>query len=255
MPNIQRAIELNKQMPWENVPLAEYSLIDCSERLSLLAAVAGIRPCAILSLMTPEVLAAVRDILISSGVLTALVRGVRRERPRHDIPKELSAVFDQEGRNLDTPVLWVCATPDVRQRIKRNEEPVAVLLGYPACCIEQDEREMRIVNEAFRKALVAKAAERADTLRQAIRENWKVSVGEEAAAILEGRRVVGAAREFPFIFHTPCDGCLGHADSPSARLNDKFSDFGRQVDPDLHAAILEHARLFLEDRVSELSEG
>jgi hypothetical protein len=276
-PEVARNLEGTKVFEKASVILAatraarfsDEPAIDLKDRLGLLTVLVGLRDVAAFGFAeqgNEGRLRELRDILNNHGVVTYLSRQIRSssEHLPSNISAELSQVFDQvdadDSENDSGRLLWVFQSARLRGDVKRavrGEILSGTLLAYPECCVEADRRGKLIVDAAFRKAYVELAKDDPLVLKRALKEDRPVHLALDEPV---GGDVPGTDRRFPFVHHIACAACLDSEDSPSALLNAKYEQMAKEVEPNLHVALVEMAKASVEiadiaDRVNKSRTG
>jgi hypothetical protein len=230
----------------------EHPSVDLQDRLGLLTVVVGLREVAAFGFAeraNEDRLRALKDILSNHGLPTQVTRQVRSASHHHslDISPELAEVFDRtdaESYERDPGrLLWVCRNPKTREQIKlavAGEIPTGTLLGYPKCCVEQDRRDKALHGEAFCRAIVSATKNEPIALERALRHDLEVEMAFDSPL---GCDMEATEERFPFVQHIACGACLSSDDSPSARLNLKYEQLAREIDPAFHAVLSEMAKV------------
>lgn len=235
-----------------HVQFNEHPAVDLRDRLGLLTVVVGLREVAAFGFAergNENRLRALKDILDSHRLPTQITRQVCP--PAHhqsmDIPGDFVEVFDRDQtksyQRHSGRLLWICRKPKTREEIKRavtGEIPAGTLLGYPKCCVEEDKREDSAVGQAFCKAMIGVTANDPQALELALRDNVQVRLALDP---LFAKNAGPSEERFPFVQHIACPACLSSEDSPSARLNLKYEQLAREVDPDFHSTLMEMAKV------------
>ena len=241
-PEIENAREILRAT--RALRLDEQASTDLRDRLGLATVVVGLREVAAFGFAekrNEDSLRALKGVLNAHDLPTQVTRQVRTLHRPLDIPQELAAVFDRvdtESYARETSkLLWVCRSPKTREQIKRAVDGEILsgrLLGYPRCCVEQDREHKEKLDEAFRRALVDATGQDPAALERGLRDNLVVPL---ALDFEPGGDVSATEERFPFVQHVACRGCLSSADSPTARLNEKYEQLARDIAPSFHAAL------------------
>jgi hypothetical protein len=225
-----RAVQFHQLLHAHEIEFSDIPELSALEEVSVLAAIAGLRRAALLVNMEASQVAMLRDLAISFGLTTASLRrrfvGGGIEWP----PKIAKAFREELAISSDRPALWICSNPEMRRWIREEAESIGMLLDYPRCCVEQDERDKAVVRRAFEIAIIKRAGGDPFVLRRAIREDWKVELPPAVDEQLSAEHIGRSIAAFPYVFHVACAACLADPDgSPSGRLNRKYMEFTTQL--------------------------
>ena len=225
-----RAVRFHEILHAHAIEFSDIPELSALEEVSVLAVIAGLRHAALLVNMEASQVAMLRDLAISFGLTTA---PLRRQFVGTGIewPAAIAKAFREElAMSPNRQALWICDNPVTRTLIRGEEESIGLLLDYPPCCVDADERDKRDVRRAFETAIVKRAGGDPDLVRRAIREDWKVQLPAHVDEQLRGLQIQSSIARFPFVFHVACTACLAAPDgSPSGRLNRKYGEFTTEL--------------------------
>lgn len=221
-----RAVQFHRLLHANAIEFSDIRELSALEEVSVLAVIAGLRRAALLVNMEASQVAMLRNLAISFGLPTAPLRR-RFVGSGIEWPREIAKVFREElAFSSNRPALWISNNGAVRRRIREEAKSIGLLLDYPACCVEADERDKRDVRRAFETAIVKRVGGDPDLVRRAIREDWKVQLPPTVHEQLRGEHIGHSVAAFPFVFHVACSACLADRNgSPSGQLNRKFKEF------------------------------
>jgi hypothetical protein len=221
-----RALRFHALLQLHGIEFSNIPELHAMEEMSVLAAIAGLRRAALLVNMEASQVARLRDLAISFGLPTAPLRR-RFVGGGIEWPHEFAKAFRQElAMSANQPGLWICGSTAMRALIRAEAESIGILLDYPACCVEEDERSNQQVRRAFEQAIVHRAGGDAVVLRRALREDWRVELPPTINLRLRGHHIGDSLSTFQFIFHVACSKCLADPESSSsAVLNSRYQAF------------------------------
>lgn len=131
--------------------------------------------------------------------------------------------------------LWVYKDNSIMDRINRSlqsEKEVGILLGYPACCVEEYVEDKVQGMEIIFAALKKKAKTR-EEIRQLLYADVELQIE------LPGWNLVDKTNmQFPFVFHVACKACLSGKSNASMIQNTRYEEIALNVSKRLHDEIL-----------------
>jgi hypothetical protein len=221
--------------------------------LALLAVVARAKPSAAFGFLSDNNegdLRALRDTLVGIGLPTVITRPIYKSASRHlggFPPKVVRAFQKSDSESYERRhdyLLWVGADPKMRSEIKAavyDPLRVGAVLGYPDCCVLDENSRNERMNRAFATALVEKVGDDEARVLEALRRNLKVDIEFDP-----GDNLVRTDEEFPFVFHIACDTCLRESAAPSAHLNQEFEHLANTVDVSLQQTLIAMSKIAVE---------
>ena len=224
------------------IPLDEIPQEDAHERVGLLTVIADIRPVALfLGVEEPDRLQLERVFqhsevkpIIAPGPATAYT-WESHHRPG------ITSLFRERD---DTPSLWLCHSSAHARAISDGMDQVAagVLLRYPQCCIDAQQREKARFESAVIAGYIRAFGEDTGKITRALLEDRKVEIDWE-----DDYRVQRTTARFPFVQHIACGACLSSESSPTDILNSEYRQLVEDVDRHLSDYLLRIAKRVEDD--------
>lgn len=162
---------------------------------------------------------------------------------RPNVPKyfiEDFLEFSLRGR-AGYRALWVYKDNSIVDRINRSlqsERKVGILLGYPACCVEEYVENKVKGMEIIFAALKKKAKTREEIIRL-------LYADADLQIELPGWNLVDKTiLQFPFVFHVACKVCLSGKSDASMKQNTRYEEIALNVSKRFHDEILQSSSNF-----------
>jgi hypothetical protein len=214
--------------------------LEAHERVSLLTVAAGLRRFCFLTHIQQEESPIVTAVLPTLGLTCGVCKAKLNCELDVDAPPDVLEAFRAyESRN---PLFGLGVA---KSRVDFGDAPLGIVLGYPKCCSDMDERTKAYDRSAALRLLIenkggdyaAVKAELADgngapTPHTDHREEWD-------------RRFDRTHEVFPFALHTACDECLDGGDpGPSGVLSRRYEAMVRAAAPELFDTVRRQNRVF-----------
>lgn len=200
------------------VPLRDAAVQD---GLDVLAVAAGLKPMAVIGCGydAPDLLIAVNDAAVLGGLIA------QRGRPWTSAAAVGVAWFAEARQRSANPVLYVTKREATGQATRLAGQYVdlateAELLGYPACCVRQFNRQQKLLH-LITIRMIARQAEHDETRMRRLVAAQVVPAPRSAT---EARRLACATRA-EFAPHTSiamCRICAADPGSPAHRISARF---------------------------------
>jgi hypothetical protein len=226
----------------DGILLDEIPQEDAHERVGLLTVIADMRPVALfLGVEEPDRLQIERLFghsevkpIIAPGPATAYTWESHNR-------SEITSLFRKRD---DTPSLWLCHSSEHARVISDGMDQVAagVLLRYPRCCIDAQQREKARFESAVIAGYIRAFGEDTERIGRALLEDRKVEIDWE-----DDYHVPCTTARFPFVQHIACGACLSSESSPTDILNSEYRQLVEDVDRHLCDYLLRVAKRVKDD--------
>ncbi len=219
-------------------PLGKYHAFEgLQDGLGVACVKAGAKPCFLTNrLSIPQLRRLARENELHS-IVTTFPNPIRKPS---NVPKIFLDAFDQMGK--PPPAVWIYPNRAIEasiERVVRGEINAGLLLGYPTCCIENEETtRIAMVEKAYSYLVNTNPGASLDDLVAILSKDPALPSEEFDEALGTVARTLA---KYPFVFHQACKACLLGVDSPTYLLNNRHKELALKISVKLHDNILHYA--------------
>lgn len=165
----------------------------------------------------------------------------------HGIPNTVKEKYIHYRQEIDsnTTGLWIYKNEKIADSITQatsGKIDYGKVLGYPPCCIVENEIALAKMHEFFIHYYINTYKEKDPDKLIELMDN--PAIPQPNTNILNKPFHKMRLNQYPYISHTPCSTCLSNSDSPSFIINQQRKELAQQLDTGIDSFLQEFIKYY-----------
>ncbi len=179
--------------------------------------------------------------------LTSCTRNYNFISTIHSISDSVLKRYLAYRKEIDsqTTGLWVYKKEEMADMITKaanGDIDYGIVLGYPACCISENEIALTKMHEFFIHHYLSTYKEKDPDKLIELMDNPEIP--QPNTNILNKPFYKMRLNQYPYISHTPCSTCLTNSNSPSTIINQQRKELAQQLDTGIDLFLQEFVKYY-----------